>query len=243
MALNNEEHFNLIPLFKNIKTYNGQPSDVDMFYLTPNKFLIIGEFKNGDKGVLGGKQKWLFETFIDNYKYGGIIVYATHHSLVQKGDTNYDAAKCEVEQYYFNGQWRKPRKPTIVQDIFNKYDKEKKMEIISDREEMIFRKDFNDKTFYSIGLSKKNKDGQYTNGYMNCQFKGDADIKNQTKIKIKEAWLSFYLKDKATVPYVFINDYEITKEPEEVNPFEAMHTKVESDLGKQITIEESQLPF
>ena len=31
------------------------------------------------------------------------------------------------------------------------------MEIISDKEEMIFRKDFNNKPNYSIGLSKKDK--------------------------------------------------------------------------------------
>ena len=26
-------------------------SDLDMFYITPDKFLIIGEFKNGDMGL------------------------------------------------------------------------------------------------------------------------------------------------------------------------------------------------
>lgn len=116
------------------------------------------------------------------------------------------------------------------------------MQVISDREEMIFRKDWEDKKLYSIGLSKKNKDGQYTNGYINCQFKGDADIPNQTKIKIKDAWISFYLKDKATIPYIFINDYEIA---EEENPFEKFGNsiKTESDIGQQICIDDEGLPF
>lgn len=244
------QHFNLAPNFNEIKTTGGKPSDLDMFYITQDKFLIIGEFKNGDMGKLKPKQKELFETFIDNYKYGGIIVYATHHKLIENGDLNYDAATCEVEQYYLKGQWRKPKKHTIVQDIFDRYDKEIKMEIVSDREEMIFRKDYNGKPFYSIGLSKKTKNGTYENGYMSVYFKSDVTLRNKTKIMIKSAWLSFNLKENKTYPYIFINDFTITDEGEmqetrnnEVNPFAAMKEKVESDIGKQIKIDDNDLPF
>lgn len=118
------------------------------------------------------------------------------------------------------------------------------MQIISDKEEMIFRKDWNDKKLYSIGLNKKNKDGSYTNGYMNCQFKNDVVLENKTKIKIKEAWLTFYLKDKQTYPYIFINDFDIV-EQEQTNPFEEFgdSIKTESDIGQQIEIEDEDLPF
>ena len=248
--INNWNHFNLAPNFKNIKTIGGQPSDLDMFYLTQEKFLIIGEFKNGDKGKLKNRQKELFETFVENYKYGGIIIYATHHNTVEQGDTDYDASQCNVEQYFYKGQWRIPKKPIKVQDVFNKFDKEIKMEIVSDRNETIYRKDFDGKPKYSIGLVKKDKSGNYENGYMSVYFKPDVTLRNKTKIMIKNAWLSFYLKDKKTYPYIYIDDFAITDEGEmqetkgdEVNPFQAMKTKVESDLGQQITIEESELPF
>ena len=248
--IKNWEHFNLAPNFQNIKTLSGKPSDLDMFYLTQEKFMIIGEFKNGDMGKLKNKQKELFETFIDNYKYGGIIIYATHNKTIEQGYKNYDASQCKVEEYYLKGQWRVPKKHTIVQDIFDKYDKEIKMEIVSDRKETIYRKDFDGKPKYSIGLAKKDKNGNYENGFMSVYFKPDVTLKNKTKIMIKNAWLSFYLKDNKTYPYIFINDFAITDEGEmqetkgdEVNPFSEMKVRVESDFGKQITIEDSALPF
>lgn len=129
------------------------------------------------------------------------------------------------------------------------------MQVISDKEEMIFRKDYNGNPSYSIGLSKKNKDGKYENGYMGVHFKKGVDLKNQTKIKIKEAWLGFNQNEKKTYPYIFINDFEISEEPakevanngkkEEKNPFEEFgdSIKTEFDVGQQIQIEDEDLPF
>lgn len=124
------------------------------------------------------------------------------------------------------------------------------MEIVSDRNEIIFRKDFEGVPKYSIGLAKKDKNGNFENGYMQVYFKNDVTLRNKTKIMIKSAWLSFYLKDNKTYPYIFINDFAITDEGEmqetkgdEVNPFSEMKTKVASDLGEQISIESSELPF
>ena len=49
---------------------------------------------------------------------------------------------------------------------------------------------------------------------------------NQTKINIKNAWLDFYVKDKKTIDYIFISDFEIVEdkkeeleEIEEADPF------------------------
>ena len=88
------------------------------------------------------------------------------------------------------------------------------MEIVSNRKEKIFRKDFNGKPIYKIGLSKKNQDGNYTNGYMLCSFKKGTDIPDKSFIMIKSAWLDFYLKDKETVPFIFVNDFEIVGDVE-----------------------------
>lgn len=84
------------------------------------------------------------------------------------------------------------------------------MNIISDKKEMIFKRKYNGKNYYSIGISHKNQDGSYSNGYISCRFPKNNQLENdKTLINIKNAWLDFYLKDKATIPYIFINDYEI----------------------------------
>ena len=121
------------------------------------------------------------------------------------------------------------------------------MEIISNKSEMIFRKDYNDRPIYSIGLSKKKKDGNFENGYMTCNFKEGTDIPNRSKIKIKEAWLSFYLKDKQTIPTIFINDYEIVGVPkpkEDDNVYKDFGESIKTESNfEEIKIEDSDLPF
>lgn len=121
------------------------------------------------------------------------------------------------------------------------------MEIISNREEMIFRKDFNNKPTYSIGLSRKKKDGNYENGYMIVNFKEGTDIPDKSKIKIKNAWLSFYLKDKKTIPTIFINDYELISVPkpkEESNPYEDFGESIKTQNEfEQVEIKPEDLPF
>ena len=118
------------------------------------------------------------------------------------------------------------------------------MQIVEDRDVMIFRKDYDGRASYSIGLSKKDKEGNYVNGYMNVKFKKDVDLKNQTKIKIKEAWLGFNQQEKKTYPYIFINDFEVVEQQEE-NPFEQFgdNIKTESEIGQQIEITDDDLPF
>ena len=122
------------------------------------------------------------------------------------------------------------------------------MEIKSDKEEMIFRNEYEGKVSYKIGLSKKNKDGQYDKGYIPVRFKQGVDLNNQTRIKINEAWLSFNTHDKKTYPYIFINDFSIVEDERqngtnEVNPYEYIKAKVESDFGEQIEIKPEDLPF
>ena len=61
---------------------------------------------------------------------------------------------------------------------------------------------------------------------MLCKFPKDTDLKTKTLISIKQAWLDFYFKDKKketgesfkeTIPYIFINEYEICDESNESN--------------------------
>lgn len=109
------------------------------------------------------------------------------------------------------------------------------MNIECDKEKMIFAREVNGKVYYSLGLSKKNQDGTYTSGYINCRFPKNASFKNQTKIRIVSAWLDFYVDDKkVTHPYIFINKYELADVPQ--------NTKSNySDDGIQLSDED--LPF
>lgn len=111
------------------------------------------------------------------------------------------------------------------------------MDVISDKRETIFRKDFENRTLYRIGLSKKDENGNYINGYMDVRFRNGVDIPNNTKIEIKKAWIGFGVKDKKTYPYIFINEFETVgeKETTKEDPFAA--------FGKQIEINEDDIPF
>ena len=116
------------------------------------------------------------------------------------------------------------------------------MEVISNREEMIFRSERDGKVSYAIGLSKKKEDGTYEKGFMPVKFKKGIELKDRTKITIKEAWMDFFKIDKKTIPYIFINkfdmasDFEAIKQVSELPPREK--TRLEQD-----TVEDNNLPF
>lgn len=105
------------------------------------------------------------------------------------------------------------------------------MHIKEDTIVMIFNHEFNGKKYYSIGLGKKDKTDKYINGYINCSFKKGIEIPNKTLVKIKKGWLDFYLKDKTTVPYVFILEYEIIESKNVKNdPYSDMAYKIEGNM-------------
>lgn len=89
------------------------------------------------------------------------------------------------------------------------------MKIISDREEMVFKFQDDDKISYRISVSRKKEDGTYENAYLPVRFKKDVSLDNQTKIRIKNAWLDFIKMEKRTFWFMFINDFEIVEKKEE----------------------------
>lgn len=117
------------------------------------------------------------------------------------------------------------------------------MNIVDKNIKTIFRYDGQYGTKYSIGLSRKDKEGKYINGYMPCRFKGEADIQNKTSIYIKDAWLSFNVKDNKTYPFIFINEYETVGErieqakEEAKDPFEDFNNEYSEEINN------SDLPF
>ena len=83
------------------------------------------------------------------------------------------------------------------------------MFVLDNYSKMVFRKDNEFGTFYQIGLSKKDRNNNYINGYMNVKFKKGVSVPNMTKIVIKNAFIDFYLdKNNKTVPYIMILEFE-----------------------------------
>ena len=112
---------------------------------------------------------------------------------------------------------------------------------------MIFKTVNDGKTFYNLGLSRKDAEGNYINGYINCRFKKDVELEDKTKIMIKKAFLTFYLKDKITVPYIFISEFDLVDTSIKTMKNEAVEDPYK-DFGSSITAEElddslPDLPF
>lgn len=111
---------------------------------------------------------------------------------------------------------------------------------------MVFVKEYEGRKIYSIGLSKKNKEGGYDNGYISARFKKDIILDNKTRIKVKESWLSFNVNENKTFPFIFINDFEIigtAKPKEDSNVYEDFGNSIKTEVQEQIEIQESDLPF
>ena len=100
---------------------------------------------------------------------------------------------------------------------------------------MVFRKDNEYGTFYTIGMSRKLEDGSYENGYMDVRFNKDVELENMTKINIKESWVTFYLKDEG--------GYKITKPYVRISKFELAEDNTQVDSSDEIVINPDDLPF
>lgn len=112
------------------------------------------------------------------------------------------------------------------------------MNIVNEKTVRIYK--YEDK--YSVGISKKNADGEYENAYFPIQFNKGVELEDKTLIKIKNAWLSFYNWEyedkKGTKFFIKCNDFEEIKqekkEPEqkkETNPFEEFGREHQVELN------------
>ena len=86
------------------------------------------------------------------------------------------------------------------------------MQITSNNTMIFVKEDENGKKHYRAGLSTKNKDGEYENGYIDVRMPKDVEIENKTKINITNGFLSFYnYKDKEgknkTIWYIVVQTF------------------------------------
>ena len=122
------------------------------------------------------------------------------------------------------------------------------MNITSDKPYMVFVKEYEGKNYYKISLSRKKQDGTYENGYIDVRFKGNVSINNKDQIYIKNAFLTFYKnKDKATIPYIMIMEYEPMSEAIEHSKETDVQKNNDKDLfeefGEEHKDDDFELPF
>ena len=129
------------------------------------------------------------------------------------------------------------------------------MNIESKQTYTVFRNDYNQYTFYKLGISKKDTTGKWINGYIRCKFKKDVVVENKTRIYLKKAWLSFDLKEKETMPFIFVSEFETVNEAIDNSKTSAnnLQTTAEEmqrtaedpfkDFGEEIEIRDEDLPF
>ena len=120
------------------------------------------------------------------------------------------------------------------------------MNIDCEKPKVVYKHTTDDgKEFYSLGLSKKKQDGTWETGFISCRFKKDIKLEHKTKILIKGGWLDFYVKDKTTTPFIFINEFEIVDKQENKQEVQVpQNTKTTYDtLDSEVKLEDKDLPF
>ena len=111
-------------------------------------------------------------------------------------------------------------------------------------------------TFYKVGLSKKDVNGNYINGYKDIRFKKRVELEDKSKIYIKKAWLDFYIKDKKTIDYIFCSEFELIEETIEnaktplakMSDSEIVQTVMNKEdpfksFGEEVELTDFDLPF
>lgn len=114
------------------------------------------------------------------------------------------------------------------------------MKVIHEYPVKVFENTHEDRKYYKIGVSKKDQNGNYINGYLDCRFRKDVEVDTSKKIYIQDAWLDFYVKDKVTHHFLFVNKFEyvsdvIENEKATSDPFE--------DFGNEVALTDEDLPF
>lgn len=94
------------------------------------------------------------------------------------------------------------------------------MKLTEDKGVRIYKKErtYSGGTFYtySMSVASKDKDGNWLNGYLDCQFKkADEDkITNKCKIKINNAFPTVTNYQNKNYVKWFINDFEVVEQGE-----------------------------
>lgn len=106
----------------------------------------------------------------------------------------------------------------------------------------IYRKDFNGRAAYTTQLSKKDKDGNWTNGYIGIQFNKDVELPDKTDIELTNAWIDFYIsKDNKTVTQIRCTQFEC--ESQDIPQTPKSKKPPEIPEGFQALEDDDDIPF
>lgn len=64
-------------------------------------------------------------------------------------------------------------------------------------------------TIYSLGVTRKDQNGDWVTGYINCRFKKGVTVANKTKIKINSAFFTPSKSAGKTYTNLMITDFEV----------------------------------
>lgn len=66
-------------------------------------------------------------------------------------------------------------------------------------------------TQYSLGVSSKDKDGNWVNGFLDCQFKKDVNVPNKAKIEITNSFYTVSEYNGKKFLKLFVLDFNIVE--------------------------------
>lgn len=102
-------------------------------------------------------------------------------------------------------------------------------------ETMIFAKEFTTSTGdykrmrYRASIGKKDKEGEWDNGFIDVQFKKGVKIPDRSKIDIRNGWLTFWKNSQGfPVWYIFVNEFDFV-DGENAEP-QAAFAEVDEDI-------------
>lgn len=120
--IRNWDYHNLYMDFSTQFPDKDHPSDIDLFYLSRDGSLIIGEIKN-ETGELRFGQRHILERLAEGWSKDAVVLFITHDKFYQYGDRVVDVANCFVKEIYYKRihEWRTPREPTTVRQVIEYY--------------------------------------------------------------------------------------------------------------------------
>lgn len=95
--------------------------------------------------------------------------------------------------------------------------------ITDDRYVTVYRQDKTSQngkayTQYSLGIASKNANGEWVNGFIDCQFKKGTDIPNKAKIEITNSFYTVSEYNGKKYNKLFVLDFTITEGGESNQP-------------------------
>ena len=96
-------------------------------------------------------------------------------------------------------------------------------------------------TTYTLGISSKDKDGNWQNGYIDCQFKKGVEVANKAKIAITNSFYTVSEYNGKKYNKLFIMEFTV-EEPGEA-PQNAPTPSDDSWMNIADGIDDSEMPF